>query len=94
MIVAKNILNSILKLKKLVISDSMFLPAGGSPFSPVGFLSYKRLDNRVSAIIKADPARISMRIFPKIIMYLLFFILLIVQIMYTIKIGDVIIFLR
>jgi len=92
--IAKNILNSILKLKKLVISNSMFLPAEGSPFSPAGFLSYKRLDNRVSAIIKTDSVRISMRITTRILMYLLFILLLLIQVVYAIKIGGMTVYFR
>ena len=51
---AKNILNSIIKLKKMLSSPGSHIPIGGSPFSPIGFISYKRLDHRVTAITKTD----------------------------------------
>jgi hypothetical protein len=91
---AKNILSSILKLREMLSSPKRTLPIGGSPFSPIGFISYKRLDHRVTAISKTNIKRISMRVFPKILMYILFFILLMIQIIYTVKIGELIIFLR
>ena len=91
---AKNILNSILKLRNMLSSPNNTLPVGGSPFSPIGFISYKRLDNRINAITSTDISRLYMRIVPKILMYILFIILLIMQVAYTIRIGDTIIFLR
>jgi beta-lactamase regulating signal transducer with metallopeptidase domain len=91
---AKNILNSILKLKEIIRSPNRPFPIGGSPFSPIGFVSYKRLEHRVTAIKKTDIYRLSMRVFPKILLYFLFIILLMIQIVYTIKIGETLIFLR
>jgi len=91
---AKNILNSILKLKKMSSSPRHLLPIGSKPFSPIGFISYKRLYHRVTAIAKTNTNRMSMRVFPKILIYILFIILLMVQLVYTIKIGDIVIFLR
>ena len=92
--IAKSILNSILKLKLLVGSNNRLVPLEGSAFSPVGILSQKRLENRVSSIIKTDPDIIFMRIFPKILMYFLFILFLFIQIIFTLKISDFIVFLR
>jgi beta-lactamase regulating signal transducer with metallopeptidase domain len=94
LITAKNILNSILKLRKMLSSPNKTIPISGSPFSPIGFISYKRLDNRVTAITKTNINKIYMRVSPKILMYLLFIILLFIQIVVFIKIDDLIIFLR
>jgi beta-lactamase regulating signal transducer with metallopeptidase domain len=91
---AKNILNSILKIRNMLSSPNNTLPVAGSPFSPIGFISYKRLDNRINAITRTNISKLNMKIFPRIIMYMLFFILLLTQIVYTVKIGDLIIFLR
>jgi len=91
---AKNILNSILKLKKMINSRKRPLPMAGSPFSPVGFISYKRLDHRIKVMASTDTSRIHIRTFPRILMYILFIILLFIQIVYTLKIGDLVIFLR
>ena len=92
--IAKNILNSILKLKLLMKSNNRLVPLEGSAFSPIEILSQKRLEDRVSSIIKTDPDKIFIRTFPKILMYLFFILLLLIQIIYVIKIGDFIIFLR
>lgn len=91
---AKYMLSSILKLKKFLSSPGRPIPVTGSPFSPMGFISYKRLNNRIDAIINTDTGRLYMRRFPKILMYILFFILLIIQVVYTVRMGDMIIFLR
>ncbi len=92
--IAKNILTSILKLIKLADTKNRFIPSVVSPFSFVNSLSYKRLDNRVHAIIKIDPAKMFMRLVPKIFMYILFIILLYIQLVFFVKINSSIIFLR
>ena len=92
--IAKNILNSILKLKSISKVNNRLVPLEGSAFSPVVFLNQKRLENRVSLIIKTDPNKISIRLFPRVLMYFLFIILLFIQIVYTLKISEIIIFLR
>ena len=92
--IARNILNSILKLKLLMKSNSHLVPLESSAFSPVGILSQKRLEDRVSSIIKTNPDKIFMRVFPKILMYFLFIFLLLIQIIFSIKINDFLFFLR
>ncbi len=92
--IAKNILSSLLKLKSIFKPRGRLVPLEGFAFSPVGILSQRRLDNRVSSIIKTNTDKIFIRFFPRILMYLLFIILLFIQIMYTLKISDLIIFLR
>ncbi len=92
--IAEIILKSILKLKSLIRSSRHLTPLESSAFSPVGIFSQRRLENRVSSVIKTNPDRISMRIFPKILMYFLFIFILFMQIVITIKWNNYIIFLR
>jgi len=92
--IAQNILSSLLKLKSILKPRGRLVPLEGSAFSPVGVLSQRRLDNRVSSIIKTNPDKIFIRFFPRVLMYLLFIILLFIQIMYTVKINEIIVFLR
>lgn len=92
--IAKNILNSIMKIKSTSLSTTNTAPAQSSSFSPVIKINQKRLENRINCIIKTDPAKIYSHIFPKILMYILFILLLLIQIMFIIKIDNLFIFLR
>ncbi len=92
--IAENILSSLLKLKSILRPIGRLVPLEGSAFSPVRVLSQRRLANRVSLIIKTNTDKIFIRLPPRILMYLLFIILLFIQIMFTVKINDLIIFLR
>ena len=92
--IAKIILNSLLKLKSLIRSNKHLTPLESSAFSPTGVFSQRRLENRVSSIIKINPDKIHMRVFPKILMYFLFISLLFIQIVIAMKWNDFIIFLR
>jgi beta-lactamase regulating signal transducer with metallopeptidase domain len=92
--ISKNILSSLLKLKSVLKPRGRSVPLEGSTFSPVVFFNHRRLENRVSTIIKTNPNKIFMRFFPRILMYMLFIILLYIQIMYIVKINDFSIFLR
>jgi len=92
--ITRIILNSILKLKLLMRSNGGLVPLEGFAFSPVGILSQKRLENRVSSIMRTNPDKIFIHIFPKILMYFLFLLLLFIQIIITIKWNDLVILLR
>jgi len=92
--IAKIILNSLLKLKKLIKSNKQLTPLESSAFSATGVFSQRRLENRVSSIIGINPDKIHMRVFPKVLMYFLFMSLLFIQIVIAIKWNDFIIFLR
>ncbi len=92
--IAKIILNSLLKLKKLIKSSKQLTPLESSAFSPARVFSQRRLENRVSSIIGINSDKIHMRIFPKILMYFLFISLLFIQIVIAIKWNDFIILLR
>jgi len=92
--ITRIILNSILKLKLLMRPNSDLVPLEGLAFSPVDILSQKRLENRVSSIMRTNPDKIFIHIFPKILMYFLFLFLLFIQIIITIKWNDLVILLR
>jgi len=92
--IAKNILNIILKMKSISTFIPSSQPAQSSQFTPLSFFSQVRLRNRIKSILKTDPDKIYSRILPKILMYILFVIFLIIQLMFIIKINDFYIFLR
>ena len=92
--IAKNILNIILKMKSISTLKPPPQPAQGSQFTPRSLFSQIRLRNRINSILKTDPDKIYSRIFPKILMCVLFLILLIIQIMFVVKINNFYIFLR
>jgi len=92
--IAKNILNIILKMKSIPALRTSPQSAHGLQFTPHSLFGQLRLRNRINAILKTDPDRIYSRIFPKIMMGVLFAILLIFQIMFIIKINGFYLFLR
>lgn len=92
--VAEDILNSILKLKASLGPTSYLIPAASSTFSFSGIFSQRRLENRIHSITNTDPYRIYSKVFPKILMFLLFLLLLFIQTVFTFKIGDLIFVLR
>jgi beta-lactamase regulating signal transducer with metallopeptidase domain len=92
--IAEIILNSLLKLKSLIKSKKHLVPLESSAFSPAGFFSQRRLENRVSSLIGINPDKIHMRVFSKILMYFLFISILFIQIVVAIKWNDFIILLR
>lgn len=91
--IAKNILNSILKYKD--IKSSRQAPAIASPFLAFKLIGNKRLQNRINVILNFNPRKFRMRLFPRIMMSLLFVILLFFfQVVLFINIGDFILFIR
>ncbi len=92
--IAKNILNIILKIKSISTSKCAYQPEQSFQFTPRSLFSQVRLRNRINSILKADPDKIHSRIFPKILMYILFLMFLIIQLMFVIKINSFYIFLR
>jgi beta-lactamase regulating signal transducer with metallopeptidase domain len=92
--IAKNILNTILKIKSISTSKTVSGPAQSFTFSPMSFFGQIRLKNRINSILKANPDKIYSHIFPKILMYILFPILLIFQNMIVINIKGFYLFLR
>ena len=92
--IAKNILNIILKIKSISALKPTSEPAQSSTFSPMIFFSRMKLKNRINSILKINPNKIYSRIFPKILMCILFLILLIFQLMIAININNFYIYLR
>jgi len=92
--IAKNILNTILKIKSISTSKIIYEPAHGFTFSPTSFFGQIRLKNRINSILNINPNKIYSHIFPKILMYILFSILIIFQHMIVININDFYLFLR
>jgi len=92
--IAKNILNIILKIRSISALKPISEPANNFTYSPISFFSRMKLKNRINSILKANPEKIYSRIFPKILMCILFLILLIIQLMFIIKIDNFYIFLR
>ena len=58
------------------------------------FFAHFRLRNRVRSIIRNGDKRIRMRLFPRIMMYMLFFFMLLIQVMVVIDAGQFYIYLR
>ena len=94
--IAKNILNSILKINKMynMNDKEKISPIFSSSFHIRTILNHKRIQNRVRNILKLNPARIHSQIFPKILMYSLFLFLLLIQVVFVIRLDDIFIFLR
>ncbi len=92
--IAEDILNSVLKLKLTLETNNHLIPVASSAFSFSRLFNQKRLENRVHSITNTNPDRIYSKIFPKILMFLLFILLLLIQIIFTFKIGNVITVLR
>jgi beta-lactamase regulating signal transducer with metallopeptidase domain len=91
---AKNILNAVKKLGEL--GDPMPLPGAVSGFVNTAgcFFAHFRLRNRVISIIRNGDRRIRMRVFPRIMMYILFALILVIQVMVVIDAGGFYIYLR
>jgi beta-lactamase regulating signal transducer with metallopeptidase domain len=92
--IAKNLLNAIKKLDDF--GGSGPIPEGASGFvnAPGRFFAHFRLKNRVRSIMANDGKRIRMRLFPRILMYILFVLVLVFQILIVIDIGQYHLYLR
>lgn len=94
--IAKNILNSILKMNETQNNTVNKKPAAdyNSPFQLIKNINHKRIQNRIGNILKLNPAKIHSRTFPKTLMYILFLFLLLIQIIFVIRFNNTLIFLR
>jgi len=92
--IAKTILNIILKMKSIPVLKYSPQSAHGLQFIPHSLFSQARLRNRINSILNTNPDKIYSRIFPRILMYILFALLLIIQIMFVVKINNIYLFLR
>ncbi|MCE5329105.1 M56 family metallopeptidase [bacterium] len=94
--IANDILNSIKKiitLEKQRKVNKILVPPQISTFLPVRMLYQKKLSNRINSVLKTNPDRIYAKTFPKILSYILFIFILLIQIIYVIKINNIIILL-
>jgi beta-lactamase regulating signal transducer with metallopeptidase domain len=92
--IAKSLLSAIMKLKSIDPGKAITGPAQSLSFSPGKFFSQHRLKNRIRSILRTGQNRIRMRVFPRIMMFVLFFLILILQIFFVINIDDLHIYLR
>ena len=92
--IAKSLLSAIMKLKSTGPGYAITGPAQALSFGPVKFISHHRLKNRIRSILLTDKNRIRMRVFPRIMMSVLFFLILILQILLIINIKGFYIYLR
>jgi len=91
--VATNILNTILKIRSISASKSTPQPAQIFQ-QPLSLFNQLRLKNRINSILRVTTPEIYSRIFPKILMFIFFLVLLVFQLMFVIKINNYYIFLR
>ena len=89
--VAKNILNSILKMNETQNNTANKKPVAdyGSPFQLIKNINHKRIHNRIRNILNLNPFKIHSRIFPKTLMYILFLFLLFIQIIFVIRFDNI-----
>jgi len=92
--IAKSLLSAIMKLKSRSSGSSVAGPAQALSLSPGKFFSQHRLKNRIRSILRTDHDRISMRVFPRILMFALFFLILVFQIFIIITTDSFQIYLR
>lgn len=92
--IAKSLLSAIMKLKETVSGDTITGPAQALSFKPGKIFSQQRLKNRIRSILRTDHNRIRMRIFPRIMMFVLFILILTLQLFLIIDTGDFHIYLR
>ena len=92
--ISKNILNAILKIRSIATSKPVSGPVQSFTFLPLSLFNQIKLKNRINSIIKTNLAKIYSSIFPRILMYTLFIILLLFQILFIFKINNLFIFLR
>jgi beta-lactamase regulating signal transducer with metallopeptidase domain len=92
--IAKALLNAVKKLGDMGVSRPV--PDGASGFvnTTSRFFAHFRLRNRIRSIIRNDYMEIRMRVFPRILMYLLFLLILIMQMLIVIDFGQYHIYLR
>jgi len=93
--IAQNIISIILKIKELKNSQKInYLLAQNSSFTLLKMINFKLISLRIKSIISSNPKRIHMKPFLKILTYILFGLLLFIQIVLIIKINNNIVFLR
>lgn len=91
--IISNILNSIIKLKKMDKRSRELVPSYGSNFF-TRTIHKTRLNNRIKNILSSGNQRICSRIVPKILLYFLFVFILLLQVFLAFKIYDFTFILR
>jgi beta-lactamase regulating signal transducer with metallopeptidase domain len=92
--IARDLLNTVIKLGSSGPAKPAAGPVSAFAFAPNRLFAQYRLKNRIRSVLRNDCRKIRMRIFPRIMMYVLFFIILILQIMLIINIGNYQLYLR
>lgn len=93
--IVQNIISIILKIKELKSNQKMnYLLAQNSPFILFKIMKFKLISFRIKSIIYSNPKKNHISTFPKILTYLLFILLLFIQIILIIKLNNDFIFLR
>ncbi len=92
--IAKSLLSAIMKLKSKGSGETIAGPAQALSLSPGKFFSQHRLKNRIRSILRTDQDRITMKVFPRILMYVLFFLILVLQIFVIINTDSFQLYLR
>ncbi len=92
--IAKSLLGTIMKLKSAGLGGPVVGPAQALSPNPGKFFSQHRLKNRIRSILRIDQNRISMRVFPRILMFILFFLILALQIFVLITTDNFQMYLR
>jgi len=70
--IAINILNSILKVKKIIFNEKIYCPNIASPFSDKVSIEEKTMRKRINTLLSFDPQKLNANIFTKIILYSFF----------------------
>ncbi|MDD5659653.1 MAG: M56 family metallopeptidase [Actinomycetota bacterium] len=95
--IANDILNSIKKiiaLERQKKVNKIFVPRQISNFFSMKMIYQKKLSHRIHSILKTNPDRIYAKTSTKILCYVLFVILLLIQIVYVVKINNIVVLLR
>jgi len=92
--ISKNILGIILKLNSITAKKLGMDAPYTSTFSPFSFINHIKIKNRIRSISRANPERIYSRFLPRVLMYLAFALLLVIQFVLIFKIDNLLISLR
>jgi len=92
--IALDLLNAVKKLGDLDALNPAPQGVPGFVTASGRFLAHFRLKNRVRSILKNGSRRIRMRVFPRIIMCILFFLILILQVMVVVNTDQFHLYLR
>ncbi len=92
--ISRSILGIILKLNSITTRRMNPDTPYTSTFSPFTLLNHIKIKNRIKSISRTDPGKIYSRLLPRVLMYLMFALLLLLQIVFIFKIGNWFIFLR